>query len=128
MFVAFELQIGLKGEIEMLRETHVSYEEGRILNSQPLLKAYKDAHENLNEVDASTTSTPSSLTKKAKDHDDFKIITALSLKEISPFPPIHFLSNQIHNICNYCVLGQKEMEGEGTASIVPKRLCLNNKR
>eukprot|EP00957_Ditylum_brightwellii_P122134 9314259-Ditylum_brightwellii.AAC.1 len=43
MFVAFELQIGLESEIKGLREDHVSYEEGRILNAQPLLKAYKEA-------------------------------------------------------------------------------------
>eukprot|EP00957_Ditylum_brightwellii_P119843 9144439-Ditylum_brightwellii.AAC.1 len=43
MFVAFELQIGLEAEVNDLREDHVSYEEGRILKAQPLLKAYKEA-------------------------------------------------------------------------------------
>eukprot|EP00957_Ditylum_brightwellii_P020433 1540527-Ditylum_brightwellii.AAC.1 len=45
MFVAFELQIGLKKEIEGLRKTHDAYEEGRILNAQPLLKMYKEVQE-----------------------------------------------------------------------------------
>jgi len=30
--------------------------------------------------------------------------------------------------CRYRALGQMEIDGEGTAPISPKRLCLNNKR
>eukprot|EP00957_Ditylum_brightwellii_P014556 1096016-Ditylum_brightwellii.AAC.1 len=77
MFVAFELQIGFEAEISGLREDHVSYEEGRILNAQPLLKAYKEAYENVSEVDKSKTSAPSSLAEKSDDHNDFKLISSV---------------------------------------------------
>eukprot|EP00957_Ditylum_brightwellii_P038859 2937380-Ditylum_brightwellii.AAC.1 len=63
MFVAFELQIGLEAEVNGLRVDHLAYEEGRILKFQPLLKAYKDAHKNLKEVDTITTSVPSTLSE-----------------------------------------------------------------
>eukprot|EP00957_Ditylum_brightwellii_P096173 7326662-Ditylum_brightwellii.AAC.1 len=56
MIVAFELQIGLEAEVSGLRQDHLSYEEGRILKAQPLLKEYKEFQEKNNEVDASTTS------------------------------------------------------------------------
>eukprot|EP00957_Ditylum_brightwellii_P060942 4626706-Ditylum_brightwellii.AAC.1 len=49
MFVAFELQIGFEAEVNGLRVDHLAYEEGRILNAQPLLKAYKEAHEKSSE-------------------------------------------------------------------------------
>eukprot|EP00957_Ditylum_brightwellii_P115202 8786014-Ditylum_brightwellii.AAC.1 len=45
MFVAFELQIGIEAEVDGLRGDQVSYEEGRILNAQPLLKKYKEVQE-----------------------------------------------------------------------------------
>eukprot|EP00957_Ditylum_brightwellii_P054761 4149345-Ditylum_brightwellii.AAC.1 len=38
MFVAFELQIGFEAEVNGLRVDHLAYEEGKILNAQPLLK------------------------------------------------------------------------------------------
>eukprot|EP00957_Ditylum_brightwellii_P001846 142289-Ditylum_brightwellii.AAC.1 len=41
MFVAFELQIGLKAEVNGLRVDHLAYEEGQILKAQSLLKDYK---------------------------------------------------------------------------------------
>eukprot|EP00957_Ditylum_brightwellii_P064554 4898625-Ditylum_brightwellii.AAC.1 len=64
MFVAFELQIGLETEVNGLRKDHLVYEEGRILKAQPLLKAFKEqTQENLHQIDASTTSMPSSLTE-----------------------------------------------------------------
>eukprot|EP00957_Ditylum_brightwellii_P138932 10590149-Ditylum_brightwellii.AAC.1 len=65
MFVAFELQIGFEAEVSGLWEDHVLYKEGRILNAQTLLKAYKEVYENVNEVDRSKTSAPSSLTEKS---------------------------------------------------------------
>eukprot|EP00957_Ditylum_brightwellii_P188445 14345698-Ditylum_brightwellii.AAC.1 len=51
MFVAFELQIGLKAEVNGLRVDHLAYEERQILKSQPLLKAFKEqTRDNLNDV------------------------------------------------------------------------------
>jgi len=114
MFVAFELQIGLEAEVNGLRVDHLAYEEGRILNAQPLLKAYKEAQVTSNEVDASTTPVQSSLIEKAEAHDDFKLITAV-------------LEGNFSN-CKYQALGQKKIDGEGIAPIAPERLCLNNKR
>eukprot|EP00957_Ditylum_brightwellii_P093525 7121725-Ditylum_brightwellii.AAC.1 len=114
MFVAFELQIGLEVEVSGLRQVHASHEEGRILNAQPLLKAYKEAHENANEVDASTTSVPSSMSEMLEIGDDLKLITSV-------------LEGNFAN-CKYRALGKEEIYGEGTAPIAPKRLCLNNKR
>eukprot|EP00957_Ditylum_brightwellii_P078818 5993870-Ditylum_brightwellii.AAC.1 len=72
MFVTFKLQIGLEAEVNGLRVDHLTYEEGRILKAQPQLKAYKDDHKNLKEVDAITTSVPSSLTEKSECQDDMK--------------------------------------------------------
>eukprot|EP00957_Ditylum_brightwellii_P126360 9632736-Ditylum_brightwellii.AAC.1 len=63
MFVAFKLQIGLEAEVNCLRADHLVYEEGQILNDQPLLKKYKDAHKNFKEVDIITTSVPSTLSE-----------------------------------------------------------------
>eukprot|EP00957_Ditylum_brightwellii_P031603 2396694-Ditylum_brightwellii.AAC.1 len=63
MFVAFELQIGFKAEVNGLRVDHLAYEEGRILKAQPLLKDYKEAHEKSSESHVSTTAAPSSLTE-----------------------------------------------------------------
>eukprot|EP00957_Ditylum_brightwellii_P136554 10413512-Ditylum_brightwellii.AAC.1 len=63
MFVAFKLQIGLEAEVNGLRVDHLAYKKGRILNAQPLLKAYKEAHEKSSESDVSTTAVPSSLTE-----------------------------------------------------------------
>jgi len=114
MFVAFELQIGLESEIKGLREDHVSYEEGRILNAQPLLKAYKEAQVTSNEVNSSTTSAPSSLIEMSENQDDFKLITAV-------------LEGNFSN-CRYRALDQREIDGEGRDLIAPTRLCLNNKR
>eukprot|EP00957_Ditylum_brightwellii_P119402 9108991-Ditylum_brightwellii.AAC.1 len=77
MFVAFELQIGFEAEVSGLREDHVSYEEGRILKHQPLLKGYKESKEKINKVDTSTASAPYSLNGKSEDHVDFKLIAAV---------------------------------------------------
>jgi len=115
MFVAFELQIGLEAEVSGLRQDHVSYEEGRILKAQPLLKAFKEqAQDNLNKVGANTTPAPSSLIEKSEVQDGFKLITAV-------------LEGNFAN-CKYRALDQKTIDGEGTAPVAPKRLCLNNKR
>eukprot|EP00957_Ditylum_brightwellii_P010703 811100-Ditylum_brightwellii.AAC.1 len=76
MFVAFELQIGLEAQVNGLRGDHVSYEEGRILNAQPMLKAYKEAHEKSSESDVGTTAIPSTLTEKSESQDDMKLIAA----------------------------------------------------
>jgi len=111
MFVAFELQIGLEAEVNGLRKNHLSYEEGRILTAQPLLKTYKESQEKSNEVDASTASAPSFLTE---DHDDFKLISSV-------------LEGNFAN-WKHRELGKKVIAGDGTASIAPEKLCLNNKR
>jgi len=114
MFVAFELQIGFEAEVSGLREDHVSYEEGRILKHQPLLKGYKESKEKINKVDTSTASAPYSLNGKSEDHVDFKLIAAV-------------LEGNFSN-CKYRALDQKEIDGKGTTPTAPERLCLNNKR
>mmetsp|Transcript_7216 Transcript_7216/g.9586 ORF Transcript_7216/g.9586 Transcript_7216/m.9586 type:complete len:443 (+) Transcript_7216:1-1329(+) len=114
MFVAFELQIGYEAEVNGLRVDHLAYEEGRILKAQPLLKAYKEAHEKSSESHVSTTAVPSSLTEKSESQDDMKLIAAV-------------LEGNFFN-CKYRALDQREIDGKGTAPISPERLCLNNKR
>eukprot|EP00957_Ditylum_brightwellii_P066137 5018571-Ditylum_brightwellii.AAC.1 len=61
MFVPFELQIGLEAKVNGLCGAHELYKEGQILNTQPLLKDYKEAHKKSRESDVSTTAAPSSL-------------------------------------------------------------------
>ena len=77
MFVAFELQIVLEADVNGLRADHLVYEEGQIINAQPLLKKYKDAHKNLKKVDTITTSVPSTLSEKSESQDDMKLIAAV---------------------------------------------------
>eukprot|EP00957_Ditylum_brightwellii_P057154 4330535-Ditylum_brightwellii.AAC.1 len=50
-------------EVNGLRVDHFVYKEGRILNAQQLLKAYKEAHKKSSESNVSTTAVPSSLTE-----------------------------------------------------------------
>jgi len=112
MFVAFELQIRFEAKVNELRVDHLAYEEGRILKAQPLLKVYKEAHENLNGVDA--TSVPSSLDGKSEDHNDFELISSV-------------LEGNFVN-CKYRSLGKTKITRKGTALFALKKLFINNKR
>eukprot|EP00957_Ditylum_brightwellii_P055321 4193013-Ditylum_brightwellii.AAC.2 len=103
MFVAFKLQIGLEAQVNGLRGDHVSYNEGQVLNAQPLLKAYKDVHEKSDEVNISLTSVPSSLTEKSESQNDFELISSV--------PEGNFVN------CKYWLLGKKKITGKGTAPI-----------
>eukprot|EP00957_Ditylum_brightwellii_P193210 14711650-Ditylum_brightwellii.AAC.1 len=101
MFVAFELQIGLEDEVSGLREDHVSYEERRVLDAQPLLKAYKEAYENVNAVGMSKAPAPSSLAEMSEDNDDFELISSV-------------LGGNFVN-CKYREFGKKQIDGEEMA-------------
>jgi len=114
IFVAFELQIGLKAEVSRLRKDHDAYEGRRILKAQPLLKHYKEAQTDSNNVNKSKTSFPSSLIEESEHQDDVELISAV-------------LGGNFSN-CKYRALGKKEIGGIGTIPMPPARLCLNNKR
>uniref|UniRef100_A0A7S4UUQ7 Uncharacterized protein n=1 Tax=Ditylum brightwellii TaxID=49249 RepID=A0A7S4UUQ7_9STRA len=114
VFVAFELQIGLKDEVIGLREDHKAYEEGCILESLPSLKAYKEANKGSGNITTNMTSVSSPSTEMSEIDDDFKLITAV-------------LEGNFSN-CKHRALGEKKINGRGTTPMSPDRFCLNNKR
>lgn len=121
IFVACELQIGLREEINKHRNDHIAYERNRILSSQPLLKNYDSSIKKAVENESSAENLVNS------PDSDSELIKKVLLGNIAKeaLVPCTNSDKSLFFESNPFSLSKNDFEAD--LIVKPRQLCLNNR-